>query len=254
MGQLKYASKSFKSKWQKTKWLLKHRRLRRRIPRTMPFNRKNLRKMLSGYPTVYFKPTGGTGGFGIIRIKRMARGYQTKHNTFKSSSPTFGHLYKKLSRFSGRKSYLLQQGIRLAKTKGKPFDIRVMVQKTNEGKWISTAICTKIGKPDKVATNYHQGGRLGALHQTLAGAGYKHDSIVRKKAAMKQLGVAVGKSFDLYRRGFRELGLDVALDTEGKLWILEVNTRPAIYPWKYLKGKRLYRRILSAARQYGRVT
>lgn len=251
---MKYASMSFKSKWQKTKWLLKHRRLRRHIPRTVPFNSKNLRMMLSAYPTVYFKPTGGTGGFGIIRIKRMARGYQTKLNTVKSTSPTQGHLYKKLSRFSGGEPYLLQQGIQLAKMKGKPFDIRVMVQKTNEGKWISTAICTKIGKPDKVATNYHQGGRLGYLRQTLVGAGYEHDSILRKEAAMKRLGVAVGKSFDLYRRGFRELGLDVALDTEGKLWILEVNTRPAIYPWKHLKGKMLYRRIMSAARQYGRVT
>lgn len=251
---MKYASMSFKSKWYKTKWLLKHRRLRRHIPRTVPFNRKNLRMMLSTYPTVYFKPTGGTGGFGIIRIKRMARGYQTKLNTVKSTSPTQGHLYKNLSRFSGTESYLLQKGIQLAKTKGKPFDIRVMVQKTNEGKWISTAICTKIGKPDKVATNYHQGGRLGNLRQTLVGAGYEHDSILRKEAALKRLGVTVGKSFDHYRSGFRELGLDVALDTEGKLWILEVNTRPAIYPWKHLKGKILYRRILSAARQYGRVT
>ena len=251
---MKYASMSIKNKWQKTKWLLKHRRLRRHIPRTVPFNRKNLQMMLSAYPTVYFKPTGGTGGFGIIRIKRMARGYQTKLNTVKSPSPTQVHLYKKLSRFSGRESYLLQQGIQLAQTKGKPFDIRVIVQKTNEGKWISTAICTKIGKPDMVATNYHQGGRLGYLSNTLAGAGYEHDLILRKEAALKRLGVAVGKSFDLYRRGFRELGLDVALDTEGKLWILEVNTRPAIYPWKHLKGKMLYRRIMSAARQYGRVT
>ncbi|MFC5451033.1 YheC/YheD family protein [Paenibacillus aestuarii] len=250
---MKNASISFKSKWQKTKWLLKHRRLRRHIPRTVPFNRKNLRMMLSVFPTVYFKPTGGTGGFGIIRIKRIARGYQTKLNTVKSLSPTQGHLYKKLSRFSGRESYLLQQGIQLAKTTGKPFDIRVMVQKTNKGKWISTAICTKIGKPGKVATNYHQGGKLGYLRQTLVGAGYKHASILRKEAALKRLGIAVGKSFDLNRRGFRELGLDVALDTEGNLWILEVNTRPAIYPWKHLKGKMLYRRIMFAARQYGRV-
>jgi glutathione synthase/RimK-type ligase-like ATP-grasp enzyme len=251
---LTYASMSFKSKWQKTKWLLKHRNLRRHIPRTVPFNRKNLRMMLSAYPIVYFKPTGGTGGFGIIRIKKITRGYQTKPQTVKSPSPTLGHLHKKLSRFSGRKAYLLQQGISLAKTKGRPFDIRVMVQKTNKGKWISTAMCTKIGMPDKIATNYHQGGRLGYLHQTLVGAGYKHKSILRKEAALKRLGVTVGKRFDSNRRGFRELGLDVALDTEGKLWILEVNTRPAIYPWKHLKGRKLYRRIRTAARQYGRVT
>jgi len=36
-----------------------------------------------------------------------------------------------------------------------------MVQKTNKGTW--AAICTKIGKASKIATNYNQGGGLGVF-------------------------------------------------------------------------------------------
>ncbi|KRF21652.1 YheC/YheD family protein [Paenibacillus sp. Soil787] len=249
---MKYKSLSVKSKWIKTKWLVKHRKLRKFIPRTMLFNSKNLNLMLSAFSTIYFKPTGGTGGADIIRIKRKDSGYQIQLKSVKSYYSSRKSLYIKLRRFSKKRSFLLQQGIVLATTKGRPFDVRVMVQKTTKGKWISSAIFTKIGRTGKIATNYHQGGKLGYFFQTMAGAGYKSASIRRKKAKLDRLGCAVGSQFDSYKNGFRELGLDVALDVKGKPWILEVNTRPQFYPLKHMKDKSMYRRILSFSKQYGR--
>lgn len=158
-----------------------------------------------------------------------------------------------LSRFSNKRPYLLQKGIQLAKTNGKLFDIRVMVQKTKKGEWISTAVFAKIGSPGKIATNYNQGGSLGLFQPTLTGAGFHSTSIQSTEEALKQLGVSVAKNFDRHLKGFQELGLDVAVDNKEKLWILEVNTRPQIYPLKYLKDKKLYHRILSYAKQYGRL-
>lgn len=248
----KYRSSAISSKWIKTGWLLKQPNLRRHIPRTMLFNKKNLVSMLSSYSTIYFKPTDGTGGADIIRIKRKTGGYQTQYNTVKSSCSTLDSLYNRLSRFTNKRSFLLQEGIHLARTNGNPFDIRVMVQKTNKGVWVSTAVFTKIGKPGKVATNYHQGGKIGYFHQTMSGAGYNRPSIQRMEARLKKLGVSVGANFDYHRKGFRELGLDVALDLKGNPWILEVNTRPQFYPLKHMEDKRLYRRIISHAQQYGR--
>lgn len=218
----------------------------------MLFNSKNLGMMLSAFSTIYFKPTGGTGGADIIRIKRKVSGYQIQLKSVKSYYSSRKSLYIKLRRFSKRRSFLLQQGILLATTKGRPFDVRVMVQKTTKGKWVSSAIFTKIGRTGKVATNYHQGGNLGYFFQTMAGAGYKSASIRRKKAKLDRLGCAVGNHFDGFKNGFRELGLDVALDDKGKPWILEVNTRPQFYPLKHMKDKRMYRRIISFSKQYGR--
>lgn len=250
---MNYRSTSIKSKWKKSTWLLKQSNLKKFVPQTMLFNKKNLISMLSTYHTVYFKPTGGSGGVNIIRIKRKGKGYQTQLNTVKSTYSTIHRLYDELCRFSNKKSFLLQKGINLARTKGKPFDIRVMVQKTNKGAWVSTAMFAKIGKTGKVATNYNQGGKIGYIYPTMSGAGYNAVEIKRMESKLKELGISVGNNFDKYLNGFRELGLDVALDSSGKPWILEVNTRPQFYPLKNMKDKKLYKRIVSYAKQYGRL-
>ena len=208
--------------------------------------------MLSSYSTVYFKPTNGSGGNNIIRIKRKDGGYQSQYNTVKTNYETQDALYKGLKRFAGKKDFLLQKGIHLAKSKGKPFDIRVMVQKTNKGSWVSPGLFTKVGNPNKVATNYNQGGSVGYFHKTMAGAGYDDHSIQLMESKLKELGISVGHNFDRNYKGFKELGLDVALDSNGKPWILEVNTRPQFYPIKAMKDKTLYNKILYYGKQYGR--
>lgn len=247
-----YKSSTIKSKWKKTKWLLKEPHLISYVPATVPFSKSNLASMLSSYSTVFFKPTNGSGGNKIIRIKRKDGGYQKQYKAVKTTYSSQEKLYKELKRFAGKEDFLLQKGINLDKSNGKPFDIRVMVQKTNKGSWVSTGMFTKIGNPNKVATNYNQGGKIGYFHTTLAGAGYDDSAIKSIDNNLKQLGVSVGQNFDRHYKGFKELGLDVALDTKGRPWILEVNTRPQIYPVKGLKDKTLYNRILSYGKQYGR--
>lgn len=207
--------------------------------------------MLADYTTVFFKPTNGSGGNKIIRISKTAGGYQTQLNTTKTSYSTPTQLYRELNRFAGTRPYLLQKGIRLAKSNGKPFDVRVMVQKTNQGTWISTALFTKVGNPKKVATNYNQGGTIGTFTKTMRAANFSSAFTPQLEMDLKKLGVAVGKNFDRHYKGFKELGLDVAVDSQGKAWILEVNTRPQIYPLKTL-NKSLYNKILSYSKQYGR--
>ncbi|AOZ91815.1 YheC/YheD family protein [Paenibacillus crassostreae] len=249
---MKYTSASIKSKWVKTNWILKHPDLRKHVPQTLLFNKKNLISMFASYSTVYFKPTGGSGGFNVIRMKRIKKGYQIQVNTVKSTYESIDRLYDKLCRYASNKSYLLQKGIKLASTNSKPFDIRVMVQKTNKGAWISSSIFTKIGKKEKVATNYNQGGKIGYFYETMSGAGYHKDEIQRMETKLKKMGVTVGNHFDRQIKGFRELGLDVALDPKGESWILEVNTRPQFYPLKMMKDKKAYQQIISYAKQYGR--
>lgn len=247
-----YASSTIKSKWKKTKWLLEDSRLKPYVPATALFSKSKLQSMLAAYSTVYFKPVSGSGGKQIIRITRKDGGFQTQLDSVKTTYKTQDALYKGLMSYAGKKNFLLQKGINLARTRGKPFDIRVMVQKTNKGSWISSALFTKVGHPGKVATNYNQGGTVGFLHSTLAGAGYRKTAIVNTEAKLKELGVWAGQRFDKHKKGFRELGLDVALDSKGRPWILEVNTRPQFYPLKDMKDKSVYNRILRYSKAYGR--
>ncbi len=249
---MKYKSSTIKSKWTKTQWLINDPYIQKYVPHTLPFNQNNLIAMLSQYNTVFFKPTNGSGGNNIVRIRKIVSGYQSQLNATKTSYSTTTQLYRDLNRFAGSRPYLLQKGIHLAKCNGKPFDIRVMVQKTKPGAWVSTALFTKVGNPKKVATNYNQGGTIKTFHKTMNGANFSSTFTPQLESELKRLGVAVGHNFDRHYRGFHELGLDVAVDSKGKAWILEVNTRPQIYPLKALKDKSLYHRILSYGKQYGR--
>lgn len=249
---MKYRSSAFKSKWVKTKWLLGSEAVRSYVPASKLFSRSNLIQMLDRFATVYCKPTSGSGGAGVMRVKKQNGGYLLQHGSGQSRHNSLDSLYEGLRKRVKGRTFLLQKGITLAKSNGRPFDTRVMVQKTNGGEWVSTALFTKIGRPGKVATNYKQGGKLGYFRPTMAGAGFGSDRIERKEAELKKLGRRVGRVFDRYGKGFRELGLDVALDRSGNAWILEVNTSPQFYPLKNMKDKSLYRRIMSYARQYGR--
>jgi len=249
---MKYKSTTIKSKWKKTQWLLKDSYFQKYVPHTLPFNKKNLFSMLDDYTSVYFKPTNGSGGNNIIKIRKTDSGYQSQLNTTKTSYLSKTQLYRDLNRFAGSKSFLLQKGIRLAKSNGKPFDIRVMVQKTRQGVWVSTGLFTKVGNPKKVATNYNQGGTIGTFSKTMNNTNFSSTFTPQLELELKRLGVAVGKNFDRHHKGFQELGLDVAIDSKGRAWILEVNTRPQFYPLKGLKDKSLYNKILSYGKHYGR--
>lgn len=249
---MKYKSSTIKSKWLKTQWLLEDPYIQKYVPHTLPFNQRNLISMLDDYTSVFFKPTNGSGGKNIIRIRKTARGYQSQLKTSKTSYSTSTQLYRDLNRFAGSRPYLLQKGIRLARSNGKPFDIRVMVQKTKQGAWVSTALFSKVGSPNKVATNYNQGGTIKTFGKTMKGTDFSSTFAPYLELELKRLGVAVGESFDRHYKGFHELGLDVAVDSKGRAWILEVNTRPQIYPLKALNDKSLYHKILSYGKHYGR--
>jgi YheC/D like ATP-grasp len=247
------SSMSVKNKWTKTKWLLAERGLRRFVPETKRFSRASLNEMTARYKMVYFKPTTGTGGNGIARIVRSSSGkFQVKRGTGTHAAASAKSLFGHLSRIARGRDYLLQKGIYLQASRGRPFDLRVTVQKNGKGKWVPTALFVKLGKKNKIVTNYHQGGKLALVEPTLRRSGYGKARIDRYLSQLKALGLQTGRCFDRRSVRFKELGLDVALDREGRLWILEVNTRPSYSALKSLADKSLYRTVLRYGKRYGR--
>ena len=248
----KYPSATVKSKWTKTKWLLADGQLKKFVPVTKLFSRSSLESFTDKYQTIYFKPTNGTGGKNIARIQRKNSVFTVQIDSKKMKFNSTKDLYTKLKTMAKGSSYLLQQGIDLMTSNGNPFDLRVMIQKSKAKGWVPSAVFAKVGKGNKVVTNYHQGGKLAFLRETLKAAGYSTEGITKAKEKLNKMGVTTGRCFTGYRKGFRELGLDVAIDSKGRYWILEVNTRPQFYPLKYMKDKSMYHRIVRYGKEYGR--
>lgn len=244
------------SKWAKTEALLSSPELRSRVPDTRRFDKETVRGMLDEHGMIYVKPVNGTYGRGVIRLGRQLdpEGVYTlqageKQIVFSS----FEEMYDTLLRMKRPRPYLSQQGIELLKRGGRRFDFRVMVQMSPAGRWETTGIIGRLAHPRKIVTNYHAGGtpmpleRLMKAHLEAAGR-----TVGDYSRELSKLGEDVAVTLGTRFPGLKEIGIDVAVDTELMPWILEVNTLPDPYIFLKLPDRSVYRRIRRYAAAYGR--
>jgi len=240
-----------RSKLAKTEVLMRNAGLRELIPDTRRLTRESLSDMLHRYGMVYVKPDKGTYGKGVIRVERTSDGYLARTGTRSFRFGSTDSLYDGLQRLKNKGVYVAQRGIRLLKYKGRRFDIRVMVQKSPAGEWEATGIIGRLAHPRKIVTNYHSGGTPMAWSVLMR----PHLDAERRKACaaqLRKLGVDTARQLQRRWPGLKEIGLDVAIDSSLKTWILEVNTAPDPFIFRKLKDKSIFRKIYRYAAAYGR--
>ncbi|QGQ94746.1 hypothetical protein EHS13_07550 [Paenibacillus psychroresistens] len=105
-----------------------------------------------------------------------------------------------------------------------------------------TGVVGRLARPKKIVTNYHSGGTPLPLEGLLS------SHIPTNKTSymneIRDLGVHVSKHMGKYFSKYRSFGVDVAIDSSFKPWILEVNTRPDKHIFNALKDKSMYRKIV----------
>ncbi|MEK0315181.1 YheC/YheD family protein [Cohnella sp. 56] len=246
------------SKWAKTEALLSDPELRNSVPDTRKFGPDTVREMLAKYGMIYVKPVNGTFGQGVIRAARAEgaeEAYLLQAGEHQRRDSDFEAAYAALLAMKRPRPYVAQQGIELLKHRGRRFDFRVMVQMNPAGRWETTGIIGRLAHPRKIVTNYHAGGTpmpMDALMKAhLAAAGLTVDAYRHKLA---KLGVDVAETLDRRYPGLKEIGVDVAVGTDLKPWILEVNTKPDPYIFLRLPDRSVYRRIRRYAAAYARHT
>ena len=243
-----------KSKWAKTKVLLRSSEVRAYIPHTKPFSRDGLRSMLEKYDILYVKPVVGTHGKGVIRVEQVREAfvkYRFHYKTTPETVNSFDELYVRLKRQMGNRSYLIQKGIDLLRYDRRRFDIRVMVQKNLNNKWETTGIIGRLSHPSKIVTNYSNGGTLMTFERLMS----RHcsDSQIKSYVTrLRRIGVAAANQLETAYPNLKELGVDVAIDTKLNPWILEVNTLPHPYVFKKLADTSVFRKIYRYGVAYGR--
>lgn len=234
------------------------------MPATRLYSLDALEQMLETHTLVYIKPDRGTYGIGVMCVEQIvteeadssssSKSYNLRYDTNSEHFSTMAQLNKRIIHLCQGKSYLIQQGIRLLDHKGHPFDLRVLVQKTPSGRWESTGIIGRVAAKQKIVTNHHSGGTV--KHFKLLMSGHmtpaEADNI-RKE--LNVLGVNVASQLQKSYPNLKEIGLDVAIDDMWSIWILEVNTKPALFPFKkFFKDQTIYQRVKRYADAYGRST
>lgn len=218
------AGRQLASKWLKTKALLSDPSIARYIPLTRKLTDTNLRMMLHRFGMVVVKPVVGGGGYGVIRISSGAGGYKLTHHSKTLSFMSFENMMMTFRKIKAPRSYLIQQGIRLATINGRPIDYRVKVVKSG-GDWVYRSMVGRLARRGLFITNLCKGGTLLSCREGLRRS-LPNQSAKAKRQEMRQITKVCTTIMERHFPGISELGFDYGVNVKGRIWIFEVNTRP----------------------------
>lgn len=239
------------SKMYKTHILKKNKLIRPYLPDTRWYDPKELKEMLSEYSTVFIKPDKGGGAGGLIRVELLEGLVECTSSYGRKKLVSFRNLEEWLNdRLKRHKRYIMQEGVALAKIDGRPFDLRIHMQKP-EDEWRITGSCAKIAARGQVVTNFCKGGT--PYDATKVIQSITSDSKERARQIVQELYLlskVVAKTLGAKFKGLKELGLDIGLDEDFSLWIFEVNTRPCLDMFRKLENQDIYRKIKKIQQQF----
>lgn len=218
------AGRQLASKWRKTEALLSDGRVSHYIPMTRVYTAEALLSMLRRYGNVVIKPIVGGGGYGVIKVFRDSRGYGFTYMDRTRIYRDFKSMRRALHVAKAKRKYIIQQGISLARIGGRPIDYRVKVVK-NGAVWEFRSMVGRLARPGLFVTNLCKGGTMLTCREGLRRS-LPRIKASAKKAEMRRLTRVCIELMERHFPGVGELGFDYAVDYSGKIWILEVNTRP----------------------------
>jgi hypothetical protein len=223
-------------KMKKYKEMLQRRVLRPYLPETHWLTPRRTLTMLRSYSSIFIKPNKGSGGSGIIRAKRKGKVYEVRCGQ-KRKYVNSQSVYKaiKFYRKSSRR-YLVQRGLRLAKYKGTIFDVRIYMQKP-ESKWMIAGKVARVAAPRIFVTNYQKGGHAESLRKVLSTLFPNNSKKVKSRLdRIDKLSYTIAETLD-EQHSLRELGVDLAIEKNGRIWIIEANSRPGHMLFTQLRDK-----------------
>lgn len=185
---------------------------------------------LNKHQKILIKPNGGSHGRGVAAILKIEGGYQVhgrtrKNHLFRLSFDEESYLKQWLTRFVGNTRYVMQPYLKLSTPDGSPYDLRMLIQKNERGDWKTTGMAIRTGKPHSLTSNLHGGGRAEKAIPFLLRHFHRdqvHDILKR----IRWLAAVVPPHIERHHGRLLELGLDVGIDADGRVWLLEVNSKP----------------------------
>lgn len=207
------------------------------IPTEVVKNADHFFKFLSAFEKVVFKPIDGRKGKGIFFIvhedgRFLVKGEGTNRTYGKSQLN--GFIKQKLS----KGTFIVQPYIQSVTKSGQVFDFRLHVQKNGNGEWVITTIYPRIAPQGSIIANINSGGYTNYLDPFLEHEFKEEAFNIRKKLEFFSLSLAKHLDelqMEKFGEVIDEIGVDIGMDDQLKLWIYEVNWRPGCPPAFYLE-------------------
>ncbi|ASA20291.1 YheC/YheD family protein [Paenibacillus donghaensis] len=208
--------------------------LQRYLPESHLLNGYAVMKRMCGqYASVFLKPVRGSLGKGILRIsKEEGGGYRllstTPLGTRKQIYPTLTKLFQSIAPKMKTTRYQIQQGLPLMELGRRPVDFRALVQKNGTGKWGVTSIVARTAGGNHFVSNLAKGGTLSTVREAVSKSSLPAGVKESVQLQLPRAALAIARGVETFIPAhFGELGIDLALDQTGRIWLLEVNSKPS---------------------------
>ena len=205
-------------------------RVRRYLPETKRYGVETFKEMLTRFRSAYVKPVAGSRGRGVLKVWQQDGNVFVQKTVFRAKAfPSVEAAIRFIDAQRKGKAYIVQQPIHLAKVDGRPFDIRVMMQRERMGgKWLYSGMLAKIAGKGSIVTNValSKGSVMSTKEALRRSLGWDYERIDRCIEEVIGVCFAAARHFDSYLL-YRELGFDMAIDQSGRMWMIEQNTLPS---------------------------
>lgn len=194
-------------------------------------------KFMAAFEKAVLKPIDGRKGQGIFLITKKEDAFLVrKDNT--STHYTREQLYDFIKSKISKGTHIMQPYIQSVTKSGQVFDFRLHVQKNGEGKWVITTIYPRIAPPGSIIANINNGGFTNYLDPFLQQE-FKEEAFNIRRT-LEYFSLALANHLDelqmiQFGEVIDEIGVDIGLDENHKIWIYEVNWRPGCPPAFYLE-------------------
>lgn len=182
---------------------------------------------------VFLKPRAGSHGKRTLHARLLGsreggglsiRGRSGANEAFRHHFSTSDEGLRWIDRFIGTRRYIIQPYLQLTGSQGRPFDVRVLMQKNGRGAWTLTGMAVRLGGQGSLTSNLHGGGTAAAVLPFLlaeygtAGAELQDELAAAAALLPPLLEESCGR--------LGELGLDFGIDPGGRICLLEANSKP----------------------------
>lgn len=195
-------------------------------------------KFVNYYKRVVFKPIDGRKGKGIYFITKAGAKYFEVRKDSITTTYTKPQLDALIKEQLASGTFIMQPYIQSVTRSGQVYDFRLHVQKNGEGKWVVTTVYPRIAPNGSIIPNINNGGYTNYLDPFLEQEFKEEAYNIRRM--LEHFSLSLAHHLDeiqmtKFGEVIDEIGIDVGLDQNQKIWMYEVNWRPGCPPAFYLE-------------------
>lgn len=250
LGGVSLFNPRFLNKWDLYRILREEEGLLRYIPETRVCTGADaILSMLKKHRMVYLKPKDSFAGQGIMRaecslgkyVLSFKQGGAYRHEPHSD----FAGLARSFAARRRPGTYLVQQGLRLAKFKGAIFDARIIAQKNGQGQWDITGAGVRVAARGGITTHVPNGGHIESMERVISevfGEGVDVPQGIHRR--VRKLALDIAPTIERkYGRVFGELSMDIGITRDGQCYFFEANAKPMKFDEPTIRRKSLRRLV-----------